>query len=302
MYRTTAAHSQLEALLGEWDLLFEIRSFRLDLEGRGGWRPALAAALDVWSFLFEAPDADEVGAVAVKHWLRDEDGALVRGEAPNTAARFAAQSIGWYRFYEPSEIALPIELPDVECPFVRPVLGYVALRFDWSAWEDTVTSLLTALVKESMGRVFATPRNWKYDRAVVGRSPTAPPLPINIIVRSCTTQKRFSLLLEKHSFDDGDVLLSREDPTYVGYVIEAVKEALAKEGYSGELGAHGTCHNPFRYWSEEGRFYLFDANGAAPSQAELETFLGRRTFAIWVFDFEIVPELVGTVEVSAAWS
>jgi hypothetical protein len=204
---SSPSNAPIEQLLSEWDLLVEVRSFRLDVSGGRPWRDA-----------FKAED-----------------------------------------------------------------------------------QLVTALIKESMGRVLATERDWKHAGGAGGRSSAAPPL--QVIDVPCTVKKSFSLLLGKFSIEDGDVLLSREDPAYIRHVIDEVKKALEREGYAGELGTLSTSHNPFRYWQEQdGRFYIFGPHGSRPSQRELEAFLGRHEFEIWVFDFDGVRRLVDSVEVSVMWS
>lgn len=97
-------------------------------------------------------------------------------------------------------------------------------------------------------------------------------------------------------------MLSRDDPANVSYVIDEVKKALEREGYAGELGAMSTCHNPFRYREEDGRFYIFGPDGRRPSRRELEAFLGRHRFENWAFDFDQVKRPTDGVEVSVRWT
>jgi hypothetical protein len=291
VYRANSSDA-FDALLGEYDFIVEVRSFRLDLSGGRHWREAFTKAIDDWCFVL-----DEGGVLAIKHWERDEHGTMINRD------EHSLDPIGTYRFLEPSEIVLPSDAMPVECPLVLPPFGYLAVKLDWAAWEDTARELVTGLIKESMGRIFATEREWKQDRNLVGRSSTAPPIEIRRFDYLCTSLQKFSLYLTKYSIDDGDALLSRSDSFYVLYVIAAVKEALAREGYTGELGASSTCHNPFGYWTEEdGRFYIFGPNGSRPSQKELESFLHKRDFEIWAYDFSGVDRLINSAEVSMMWS
>jgi hypothetical protein len=291
IYRDNSSDA-FDALLGEWDFVVEVRSFRLDLTSGRDWREAFTSALDDWCFVFQRDSS----VIAIKEWERDERGTMINRDV------FTLNAIGEYRFIERSEIVVPTDATQVECPLVPPPFGYVAVRFTYEAWEDTAKELMTGLIKESMGRIFATEREWKQDRNLVGRSSAAPPIEIRRFEVVCTTLQKFSLYLTKYSIDDGDVLLSRDDSFYVSYVIAAIKEALARDGYTGEVGVTPTSHNPFRYWMEEERFWIHGPNGSRPSQDELESFLMKREFEIWVYDFSGVERLVNSAEVSMMWS
>jgi hypothetical protein len=287
-----AVPPSLEQLLSEWDLLVEVRSFRLDVSDGRPWTDAFKEALDDWCVAL-----DDAGVVSMKSWERDERGTIIDRD------EFKLEPLGTYLFIGPGAIALPPGLPALECPFLLAPYGYVAVKVDWMATEDSVDQLITGLVKESMGRLLATERDWKHTRARGADGQSSAPHSLQVIDVPCTAKKRFSLLLGKFSIEDGDVLLSREDPAYIRYVIDEVKKALTREGYTGELGTTSTCHNPFRYWQEQdGRFYIFGPHGLRPSQRELEAFLGRHEFEIWVFDFDRVRRLVDSVEVSVMWS
>lgn len=248
----------------DWDLLVEVRSFRLAFTEEAAWTAPFVAALREWGFALEG------GVLSVEHVERDANGTLVRG--PTKLSR-----VGSHRFFAPDELALPQGQKPLECPFLRAPLGVLAVRLDPSVDRTVVRELVGGLMKEGMGRVVATAR----------AHPAVEPLEVH-----CTAKRPFSLLLHKYSFDDGDVLLSRTDEAYVDYVIAEVKAALRANGLEGDLGAAPTCHNPFRYWEEENRFAIYAADGSPPSQAELEGRLGALMVEIWVYDFEGAESLV----------
>jgi hypothetical protein len=287
MYRTPS-NAPFWQLLSEWDLVVEVRSLRLDLSGDTPWTAAFKCALDDWSFVL-----GDAGVLSLKRARRDERGGDVKG------AGFDFEPIGSYRFFAPGELVLPPELPPLECPLLPAPHGYAAFKLDWAASEGQVEELVRGLIKEGMGRILATERDWKHAR---GDGPAALPSPAELIDVSCTAKKKFPLLLGKYSIEDGDVLLSREAPEYVSYVIDEVKAALAREGYQGELGITSTCHNPFRYWQEGERFDIFGPNGSRPSQRKLEWLLAGHDFEIWVLDFGSVRRLTDSVEISVMWS
>jgi hypothetical protein len=267
--------SSTDQLLSEWDLLVEVRSYLLDLSNGRAWTSALTHALDDWGVVL-----GERGVLSGKRWLRDEHGGMIHPE------QVTLDELGTYRLLGPGEVVLPSELPPLECPFVVAPLGYLALKVGWSASREEVDGLITAVVKESMGRVLGRERDTR-----------------KIFDVPCTAKKTFPLLLGKYSIDDGDVLLSREETTYVRHVIAEVRRALARDGYTADLGTFPTCHNPFRYWGEEGgRFAIVAADGSRPSQARLEAYLGRNEFEIWVFDFDQVDRLIDNVEAAVLWT
>lgn len=289
MYRTPST-APFWQLLSEWDLVVEARSIKFDPSGDTPWPTAFTRALDDWSFVL-----GDAGALSQKRARRDERGSMIKG------AGFDFEPIGSYRLFAPGEVALPPELPPLACPLLPAPHGYAAFKLDWAADKGQVEELVRGLIKEGAGRIIATERAWKYAQGR-GDGPSTPPSPAEIIDVPCTAKKAFSLLLGKYSIEDGDVLLSREEPEYVSYVIDEVKAALAREGYQGELGATPTCHNPFRYWQEGERFYIFGLDGSRPSQRKLEWALAGRDFEIWVLDFSSVCRLTDSVEISVLWS
>jgi hypothetical protein len=267
-----------EALFVTYDFVVEVRSYRLGSTEGEHWTKAFAREIEEWCYVL-GPE----GVLQEKTYDRDERGTLIARD------RFKLTDIGSYRFFAPGEVVVPDRFAPLACPFVGPLQGFVAIKFDWSAWRDTVKNVVIALIKESVGRVFAV-------------DPGAAHGERQVFEVVCTKIDSFSLMLGKYSISDGDVLLSRDEDTYVGYVIDAVKEALEREGYKGELGVTSTCHNPFRYWHEEDRFYIFGPDGSRPSQEELEDFLHRHSFEIWVFNFDEVERLAESVEVSVMWT
>jgi hypothetical protein len=267
-----------EALFETYDFVVEVRSYRLGSTEGEHWTKALALAIEEWCYVL-GPE----GVLQEKSYDRDERGTLIDRN------RFKLTQMGSYRFFAPGEVVVPDRFVPLACPFVGPLQGFVAIKFDWNAWKDTVSNVVIALIKESVGRVFAVGPD-----AVHGEE--------QVFEVVCTKIGSFSLMLGKYSIDDGDVLLSRDEDTYVRYVIDAVKKALEREGYEGELGVTSTCHNPFRYWLAEDRFYIFGPNGSRPSQEELEDWLYDHSFEIWVFNFDDVERLAESVEVSVMWA
>lgn len=169
VYRTPSDEA-FDTLLGEWDFIVEVRSFRLDLTGGRGWREAFTQGLATRGFVLEK----ETGVISVKELERDA---------------VALEPIGAYRLLEVSDVVVPEDAAPVECPLVLPPLGYVAVKLHQAAWEDTARELVTGLIKESMGRIFATERDWKQDRKLVGRSSTTPPIEIRRFEIVCTTSR-----------------------------------------------------------------------------------------------------------------
>ncbi len=191
---------------------------------------------------------------------------------------------GWmdiadYRFIPSDEIAFPPAKPEFECPFGSTLFGYFCFRLNnpprpgWVGCEHR--EFLLAVFRKSMGLFITSDRERQ-----------------RLDYISCLNLGRYpALYLDKFDLDDGDTLLSRDNESYIDYVLDRVRHSYAERGLAGNIFAlEGTCHNPIRLCEDRDDLgqpvkQVYDLQGNICPAAMLGELMRDADFEIWVYDF-----------------
>ncbi len=181
--------------------------------------------------------------------------------------------IGGYQFVEIPHMYNSLNFPDIDCPFIQQPLGYYCVKFNYNLEEKDYNCHLIALIKESMGLISST----KHQKA---------------IYYPCIKEAQHSIDLHKYAFDDGAILLSRDDKKYLAYVIEKIRKQLRKHLYDAHIGSMSTSHNPIRYSyffrvaNENDNNTTYTDDKIIWDQNTIERSIFRDKVTIWTFNFD----------------